>query len=124
MDNKKPMKMSTHEFYQKLICWVKDNHPEVILDAMGAVFKELHEEESDRTGLNDFDGWINVDGSLVNPENIENIYSSENKTIVCLVSGKKLVDKRPLALFMELEDNGVFSEVLQHLKKAGWKPKP
>jgi hypothetical protein len=55
-----------------------------------------------------FDGWIVVHKaeqdidlmSLVNPSHIENIYPTKDGTIICLSSGKKLVDRRPVDGFL------------------------
>lgn len=59
-----------------------------------------------------FAGWIIVSRTkspvytLVNPVHIENIYPSGNETVVCLTSGKKLVDKRPIDRFLKAEGGG------------------
>jgi len=56
-----------------------------------------------------FVGWIIVSRTespfltLVNPAHIENIYTSGDETIVCLTSGKKLVDKRSINQFLKAE---------------------
>ena len=48
-----------------------------------------------------FKGWIRVGDSLVNPKNIENIYPSDDKVIVCMVSGKKLWIEESMGQFLE-----------------------
>lgn len=78
--------------------------------------KKTKKQESNRR-LNTFADWVLVrmeggsEITLVNPVNIENIWPSEDGTIVSLVSGKKLVDERPIDQFTEAEGSRLFESL-------------
>jgi len=86
-----------------------------------------------------FTSWITVCKrespfvTLVNPARIENIYPSEGKTVVCLTSGKKLIDGRSIARFLKEEgrsiaqrDPSAYGEVIQKYEEhyGGKKSRP